>query len=181
MNSLIGEERLKNLAFLVRATKDVPGDMAELGVYQGGSARIIAENGNGRLLHLFDTFTGIPSDDSMGDHKMGEFASNLEDVQAYLKGYSVAFHPGTFPGSAAHLDNWYSFVHLDADTYQSTTAAIRRFMPRMSKDGIMVFDDYCWYKCPGVTLAVHDAFEMKHIVRADKQCWVIFKEGMCGR
>lgn len=37
------------------------GDMAEVGVYQGGSAKLISEAKGNKTLYLFDTFTGLPA------------------------------------------------------------------------------------------------------------------------
>src|SRR5208337_33722 len=45
---------------LVRATAKLGGCMAEVGVYQGGTARLIREADTSRPLHLFDTFAGLP-------------------------------------------------------------------------------------------------------------------------
>ena len=48
------------LSALVDATAKIEGDMAEVGTYKGGSAKIICEVKGDRPLHLFDTFGGIP-------------------------------------------------------------------------------------------------------------------------
>ena len=44
----------------VRITKKIPGDIAEVGVYKGGTAKLICMNKGDKTLHLFDTFEGIP-------------------------------------------------------------------------------------------------------------------------
>ena len=51
---------LFNIFSGVDATARVPGDMAEVGVYRGGSAKVIAEFKGGKHLHLCDTFEGNP-------------------------------------------------------------------------------------------------------------------------
>src|SRR5689334_9943153 len=40
----------------VQRTSKVPGDVAEVGVFRGQSARIICEAKGEKVLHLFDTF-----------------------------------------------------------------------------------------------------------------------------
>lgn len=49
-----------NESFLIhsiaRAQAKVPGEFAEVGVYEGGSARITSEVKGDKELHLFDTF-----------------------------------------------------------------------------------------------------------------------------
>src|SRR3954452_25293002 len=44
----------------VTATEKLGGDMAELGVASGASAKLISEYAPSRTLHLFDTFEGLP-------------------------------------------------------------------------------------------------------------------------
>ena len=135
------------------------GEAAELGVYQGGGAAIISSALPGKVLHLFDTFTGIPEDDAIdGGHLKGDFNTSLDDVQRFLAGYNVVFHQGFFPDSAAGLypEIKYSFVHLDADTYQSTKAGLEYFLPKMVAGGCVVLDDYDWGQCPGVKKAIEE-------------------------
>ena len=45
---------------IVKSQSNLEGEMAEVGVYQGGSAKIICETKGNRKLHLFDTFQGLP-------------------------------------------------------------------------------------------------------------------------
>ena len=68
----------------------VKGDLAEVGVYKGGSAKVICEAKGNRRLYLFDTFEGLPplsSEDTKGYFHEGEFRSYLIKVQRYLKKY----------------------------------------------------------------------------------------------
>ena len=52
---------------LAKAQSKRPGDFAEVGVYQGGSARVICEAKGSKRLRLFDTFSGLPEDSSEAD------------------------------------------------------------------------------------------------------------------
>ncbi len=63
----------------VRATEHIPGDMAEVGVYCGGTAIVMLEASPARQLHLFDTFSGLPHDE--GELRAGEYAGTLATVQ----------------------------------------------------------------------------------------------------
>ena len=49
----------------VKRTQKVPGDIAEVGVYKGGSAKIICSAKGDKSLHLFDTFEGLPKVDDI--------------------------------------------------------------------------------------------------------------------
>src|ERR1041385_894280 len=53
----------------VQATRAIPGDMAELGVAYGASAKLILEYSQNRQLHLFDTFEGLPNPDQTDSAK----------------------------------------------------------------------------------------------------------------
>jgi len=153
--SVIPEIGLDIIRNLVEATACIPGDMAELGVFAGGSAKIISQACPSKKLHLFDTFEGLPQDDVWDiGHKKGEFACAISDVQIYLDGQNVEFHPGFFPDTTQGLNHSYSFVHLDADLYESTKAGIEYFWPRLEEGGILMLDDYNNPTCPGVKKAV---------------------------
>lgn len=45
----------------VKATAKVPGEMAEVGVYLGGTATIMLSATQSKHLHLFDTFQSLPT------------------------------------------------------------------------------------------------------------------------
>lgn len=130
----------------VKRTEKVKGDIAEVGVYKGGSAKVICEAKGNKPLHLFDTFEGIPKVDEIDTLHFykGEFAASLEDVKNYLKKYkNVYFYKGVFPSTAEPVkDKKFSFVHLDVDTYRSTMDCLEFFYPRMNKGGIIISHDY---------------------------------------
>lgn len=86
---------------LARATEVVPGDLAEVGVFRGGSAKLICQVKGNRRLHLFDTFEGLlePTAADKGSGFWGsEFSARLEAVEEYLGTYEeVFFYRGLFP------------------------------------------------------------------------------------
>jgi len=145
---------------LARTQRHLAGDMAELGVYKGGSAKLICE-AKGRVpLHLFDTFDGLPEPGEKDDRffKRGMVTGRLEAVQNYLRSYeNVFFYPGLFPGTRGPVqDKTFSFVHLDVDLYQGTLSGLEFFYPRLSAGGIIVSHDYQY---PGVKRAFAEFFD----------------------
>lgn len=129
----------------ITATRKLGGDIAELGVGYGASAKLISEYGPERTLHLFDTFDGLPitTDRDSSKFAPGQFRSSLEDVQNYLDGRNIRFHKGLFPNNAEPVkDTRFSFVHLDADLYESTIAGLTFFYPRLLPGGILICHDY---------------------------------------
>jgi O-methyltransferase len=143
------------------ATKNVDGDIAEVGTAAGGSARLISQYSNGKTIHVFDTFEGLPKPGKMdAGFVEGQYRCSLEDVQEYLKGLPVEFHKGRFPESAGSLQaSRFSFVHLDVDLYQSVLDCLGFFYPRLNPGGILVCHDYLHVE--GVTQAIAKFFADK--------------------
>jgi O-methyltransferase len=142
---------------------DIPGLIAEAGVYKGGCARLLATMFPDREILLFDSFEGMQENDQdpAGGHKIGDFSdTSLDSVKNYLIDKpNCRFHQGWFPDSASFLtDETFALVHADMDYYQSTVACIETFWPRMVTGGAMIFDDYEWVACPGVKKALNEYF-----------------------
>jgi O-methyltransferase len=137
-----------------RRSLHVEGDMAECGVYAGGTAELLAhclkQSQSPARLHLFDTFSGMPSTRPERDyHAGGDFAdTSLDFVRERLNDFQFCrFHQGWMPETfdqVAHISA-YSFVHVDVDIYDSAMECCRWFWPRLSVGGVMVFDDYGFY------------------------------------
>lgn len=163
----------------VKTTQKVPGDIAEVGVYRGGSAKIICSAKGEKALHLFDTFEGLPKVDEIDmvwPFYEGKFAASFESVRDYLKeSRNVHFYKGIFPDTAGPVkDTVFSLVNLDVDCYESTKLSLEFFYPRMSRGGIIISHDYI--TAPGVKKAFDDFFEGKTepvLETAGSQCLVV--------
>ena len=128
----------------MQAALKIPGEMAEVGVFLGGTAAVILDASKGKHLHLFDTFVGLPDG---GDYlKKGEYAGSITAVRQTLVSYRdrITLYAGLFPieTGAAVADLRFSFVHLDMDLYEGTLGALRFFWPRMNPGGILMSHDY---------------------------------------
>lgn len=176
---LLQDNEAYQIYMAVKRTEKIKGDIAEVGTYRGGSAKIICEAKGNRVLHLFDTFEGLPelspNDNPQQFHK-GQFIASFEDVKNYLKNYpNVHFYKGLFPSTADPIKNKkFSFVHLDVDLYETTLASIKFFYPRMNKGGIILSHDYI--NAPGVRKAFDDFFKDKTepvIEMSGRQCLIV--------
>ena len=161
-----------------RAQSRLDGAFAEVGVFRGGSARILCETKGDKPLHLFDTFEGLPpaSQHDRNVHRQGQYHCSLPDVQDYLKSYqNVYFHPGIFPQSSeGTAEQMYAFVHFDVDLYEGTKACLEYFYPRMTPGGIMLSHDYDILA--GVSQAFHEFLADKPetlIEQPTTQCMVV--------
>lgn len=153
---------------------NILGDIAECGVYKGGSARLLATIFPNKKIYLFDSFEGMLENDELksGHHIKGHFNdTSLESVKQYLSDKNnCLYFSGWIPESTNFLSNEiFSLVHIDLDLYQSTKSAIEIFWPRLSIGGIMIFDDIDWPPCPGVNLAIQEFFQNIPIKRYDYQ------------
>lgn len=163
----------------VKRTQKVPGDIAEVGVYKGGSAKIICSAKGDRALHLFDTFEGLPKVDEVDivwPFYEGKFTASYDAVKDYLKTErNVFFYKGIFPASSEPVkDKWFSLVNLDVDTYESTRKCLEFFYSRMNPGGIILSHDYI--TAPGVQKAFDEFFSDKPepvIETAGSQCLVV--------
>jgi O-methyltransferase len=169
-----------------QSARALEGDAAELGVYRGGTAYVLAralrEAGTRKKLHLFDSFSGMPETSKDHDiHQEGDFSdAPLEQVKQYLSDYAqdVAFHPGFVPATFAGLEgSAFCFVHIDLDLHDAIRDATAFVYPRMPRGGVIVYDDYGFPTCPGARKAVDDYFADKAempLVLSTGQC-VVFK------
>lgn len=178
-NTEVHPLRCHTICELAKTCSSIEGDAAELGVYLGGTARLISEVLKNKTTHLFDTFTGLPPTTELDQMQEGDLSANEEIVRKFLKHQNVEFHVGLFPDTTVGLeDKKFCFVHSDCDLHQSTMDACSFFYPRLSPSGIMVFDDYGFTETKGCTLAVDEFFEDKeeYPVYVARHCFVI-KQG----
>ena len=151
--------------------RKVEGDMAELGVFRGSTARLIHHYLPERKLYLFDTFAGFDERDIKIEGattgrpaKTSEFALTSVDLARRNVGQqndNVQFYPGYFPQSAPDFlsQRKFAFVHLDADLYEPILAGLNFFYERMVPGGyILVHDFNSW---PGARKAVREFFKDK--------------------
>jgi hypothetical protein len=165
-----------NIYSWVRKTKNLKGETADVGVYKGGSAKIIAHFKGNRRLHLFDTFCKMPDPEPIDGFHVCEYGDTLKQVEDLLEGYKdVYFYRGVFPSVLPDTKK-YSFVNLDMDLYSGTKDALNYFYPRMVKGGIIISHDYNSINCQGVKRAFGEYFKPEQIIELwDSQCMVIKK------
>jgi len=162
-----------NLVWATKSTSHISGSIAEVGSFHGGSANLIlsSDQDQTRKMHLFDTFAGLPETTqgldgalSIGDFK----GSSVSTVKVKLKRFNekTEYHVGFFPDTTEDLplNSEFSLVHLDADTYQTTLAALNYFFPLMTPRGFILFHDYSSISCPGVRRAIDGFFLDKNEV-----------------
>lgn len=159
-HTLVSPDRQHVLVSALRMTASVPGDIAECGVYRGGTAMLLRDHReDGKHLFLLDTFEGMPDLISDRDlHRAGDFSdTSLTAVHGLVGDRGTTYLPGLFSERFPEItERAFSFVHVDADLYQSVAECIEFFVPRLSPGAVMVFDDYGFKSCPGAKQAVDE-------------------------
>jgi len=147
------------------------GAIIEVGVWRGGTGALLASKA--RLcnitdpVYLCDTFRGVvkasgkDSSYKGSEHDDTSVELVMQLINA-LKLRNVYILEGTFPEETADLlgDIKVRFSHIDVDVYNSARDAMEWIWPRMRPGGIVVFDDYGFKGCDGVTKYVE---EQKHL------------------
>lgn len=164
---------------------NIEGDIVECGVWRGGSAMIMASkllemNATQRNFYLYDTYEGMsePSEadiDYTGKHSserlkkedkfkganiwcyaaLDEVRKNMQntgypdDKLKYIQGKVEDTIPQTVPEKIAIL-------RLDTDWYESTKHELVHLFPLLSQHGILIIDDYGFWK--GSRKAVDEYF-----------------------
>lgn len=167
-DTLLDRRRLYMLFQTAKNARTIRGDLAECGVFRGGSALLLSLlKPADKQLFLFDTFDGMPSTDRRRDfHRENDFnETSLAAVQRTLTGQpGVQFRAGFFPTTVGGLeDRVFALVHVDFDIYRSMMDACLFFFPRLARGGCIIFDDFGAPSCPGAREAIlefcaaHDA------------------------
>ena len=160
--------------------RQIPGDIVERGVWNGGSAAIMgaADMDDGlrrelRTVWLFDSFQGLPPP--------GKNDGDLEK-QTYFTGWNTGnvrlvrkvFEKIEFPSDKLRIvPGWFNetlarepikdiaILHIDADWYESVKTVLEILYHRVATGGFVVLDDYGLW--PGCRSAVLDYFLENHI------------------
>ena len=165
--------------------RNVPGDLVECGVWQGGSSMVMALTlamlgDTSRKIHLYDTFTGMTRPDEVdrrardsaeqisrwqhferGDHNEWCYAS-LEEVRANMAttGYpadKLVFVKGRVEDTLpGSAPAAVALLRLDTDWYQTTRHELKHLYPRLAAGGVLVLDDYGSFE--GARKAVDEYF-----------------------
>ncbi len=152
-------------------TEDIKGDFAELGVWRGNTAAILAHYASltNKKLLLFDTFEGFKKEDLTGIDAKQTIAfdnTSIEMVKTNIGNNNNAciYIKGFFPDSINenHSSRQYSIVSLDCDLYAPTKAGLNFFYKRMPKGAMFFLHDYSSLFWEGSKLAIDEFCKEKN-------------------
>jgi O-methyltransferase len=174
--ALIGAVR-----YIVRC--GIAGDIAECGVWRGGSMMavaltLMAEKDMTRHLYLYDTFEGMSEPTTVDKSFDGTSAKlqldwtkrgrgawcycGLEEVKANLSsiGYPsdhLSFIKGKVEETIPqNIPRSLALLRLDTDWYESTKHELHYLFPLINERGMLILDDYGYWQ--GAKLAVDEYF-----------------------
>ena len=178
-NTLVDIYRCYELWQLIKKAQSLNPQAAvlEVGVWRGGTAGIMAQQladlKSKAVLYLADTFSGVAKagvNDKFytgGEH--GDTSQQI--VEDVLKNKSQYPHykilKGIFPEETAHeikADEQFGLCHIDVDVYTSAKDILEWVWQKLIPGGVVVFDDYGFHSCTGVTKLVNEYRD-----RADRQ------------
>ncbi len=165
-HTLVTRDRAWILWKTLQQALQLEGDVLECGVFRGGTAlleaRTMGQQNDGRTLHLFDSFEGMPvTTDGVDRFESGDLGTtSVEGVRELLSfAPFVQIHQGFIPDSFTGLDiAKLAWAHIDVDIYQAVHDSVSYVYERLVPGGFMVFDDYGFPSCIGARRAVDEAF-----------------------
>jgi O-methyltransferase len=155
------------------ASRPVDGALVECGVWRGGSMMAVAKtllqhDVTDRELYLFDTFEGMTPPGEEDVKHTGERAADvlagssreshdwayapLEQVREAVLGVGypeekVHFVRGRVEDTLPdHAPQEIALLRLDTDWYASTKHALVHLYPRLARGGVLIVDDYAYWK-----------------------------------
>jgi O-methyltransferase len=170
LNTLVAVERCYELWDLIHNLRSFKGAVIEVGVWRGGTGAILASalarTRPTERIYLCDTFRGVPKagrNDSL--YRGGEHSdTSIAEVSELLKSLSIGnavLVEGVFPDQTGSKipPGPISLCHIDVDVYESARDIVAWVDERMPPGGILVFDDYGFSSCVGVTRLVNELRE----------------------
>jgi hypothetical protein len=149
--------------------ENIEGDFAELGVWRGNTASILAyfAEKSSRKVFLFDTYEGFSKNDLAGfdnNKKLVFSDTSIELVKKIIgeNSTSCAFIKGHFPSTITyeHTNRKYAIVSLDCDLYDPMKSGLNFFYPLMPKGALFILHDYSSQHWDGSKKAI-DEFAQK--------------------
>jgi predicted O-methyltransferase YrrM len=132
--------RASVLRTCVELSKEVPGNIIEFGVADGGSTRVIARTarGSGKKIFACDSFEGLP--EAYENAAVGTFACDPPRIAGVeiVKGY---FEDSLTDDLAKRVGR-VAFASLDADLYSSTKCALHWLTPLLGSGSLLLFDEF---------------------------------------
>lgn len=163
-NTLVDRVRCYSIYNLTTQLQSVPGDVLEVGTWRGGTAGILTTMLPKKQVYLADTFTGVVKSSEWEHYKdKAHDDTSRELVEEFLTNdmgvSNFTILQGIFPEDTGKEidDKTFAVVYLDLDVYESTKDAFNYVWDKVSKGGMVIFDDYGMVSaCEGISRFVDE-------------------------
>lgn len=166
-------ERNELLALLeefMRVIRNSDGAVVEFGCYVGTTSlyirRILDMLNQHNEFYVYDSFEGLPDKRSEDISPLGiQFVAGALQVtkKQFIREFHRAglklpvIHKGWFGNlSAEHVPDNISFAFLDGDYYESVITPLKLIKSKLTKNAVIVVDDYGNQALPGAAKAVDE-------------------------
>ena len=185
---------------LLRSTFNVPGHVAEFGSWRGTNVlfmakllRIFDPHGS-KIVHCFESFKGLNTfkkEDKNAVKFKGKYRGSFKELSDVISLYEmndeIVIHKGLIEKKlpqAIREDKslMFSFIYCDVDFYKPTKVILNLVHDRLSKGGLLVFDEWNNTDFPGEGQAVNEflkkyghKYQMRHVPYSRKPSLVLKK------
>ena len=167
--SFIGDKSFYKLLTcyeILKKIKNVKGDIIEFGVWNGNNLismkKIIDLLNINKKIYGYDHFDGMPSNQK--DYKRNSFKGEI-----YLEKYFIKFfrlrNIFLIKDDIDNLENHkkkfkkISLIYIDCDLYKTTKNILNSLAPKVSKGGLIVFDEGNQGKSSGESKALSEFYK----------------------
>ncbi len=164
--TMLDQVRLYTFWEAIENIESIDGDVIEVGSWKGGVSFLMAEKISSKNINktvfAYDTFHGVVKsgihdnyykNNEHDEATLDEFNINIDK----FKTSNLEVFSGIYPDS--FIDNIdektkYCLAHIDVDTFQSAYDSFKYIWKKLSKNGIVIFDDYGFHQTNGVRVCV---------------------------
>ncbi|WP_051148502.1 TylF/MycF/NovP-related O-methyltransferase [Desulfospira joergensenii] len=177
-NTLVDIYRCYELWQLISQCIRLNGNVLEIGVWRGGTSAIFCSRTSklspDKKVYCADTFQGVvkagAKDSSYkgGEHRDTSvgIVKKLLSEDLHCNNYEIL--EGIFPEDTAHKikNEVFCFCHIDVDVYESARDIVDWVWSRLVVGGLLVFDDYGFFGCSGITKYVNElrGFDDRYVI-----------------
>jgi hypothetical protein len=160
--TMVTQERFETIINHTNKISDTKGDIVECGVWKGGMSIFLSKMFPNKNIWVCDSYEGC-QDPNLGKyihigerHTLGMYAVSLEEVKENFKIYDALDEPRVkflkgWVRDTLHPDicdiQKISLLRIDVDSYSATLEVLDYLYDKVSKGGIIIFDDMCLGEC----------------------------------
>jgi O-methyltransferase len=178
--TIVDEARAFTLWHLSQSSKNIKGDIFDIGCMKGGVGILMATANKNTSSKTFfiDTFEGFAK--TTGAHKKNKtfVYKNTNELKKNIKSFKInnfKIIKSRFPKNF-NFKGKIKLCHLDINVFEDTVKSFIEIDKYLNKGGMVVFDDYGIFKVDGIIKAIKKLIKKKY----DRKYHIIYNYmGQC--